>query len=401
MKNGAWVVFRKEMSHFIGDKRLLFTAVIMPGLLIYILYTVMGMAMSAMMTEEVKSFKAAAVNMPQYIEEMLAQSEFEVQHISSDETEKIKQGVADGDYSILAVFPDDFENALDEYVSKLGADEVPNVEIYYNSADINSSQAYMKLVSTLDVLEDSLSNVFDINNSGKEESYDLATSEDTAGSILGSILPILLMTLMYTSCASLAPESIAGEKERGTICALLITPVPRSQIILGKLMALSLMALLGGISSFVGIFLSVPTLMSSVDIEGGSIGNISADVYKISDYIKLMLLIITAVMLLITLISILSTIAKSVKEASTLVMPLMMTVMLASFMSINVTPKDVSAASLCIPIYGTVIGFTEIFTFSVQAGHLLIAAGTNIVLSGVGIFVLTKLFNNEKVMFNG
>ena len=46
MKNGAFVVFRKEMARFLGDRRLFFTTVILPGLLIFIMYNIMGNVMA-------------------------------------------------------------------------------------------------------------------------------------------------------------------------------------------------------------------------------------------------------------------------------------------------------------------------------------------------------------------
>lgn len=71
--------------------------------------------------------------------------------------------------------------------------------------------------------------------------------------IFSSMLPMLLMIFLFTGCMSVAPESIAGEKERGTIATLLVTPVKRSHIAIGKIIALSIIALLSGISSTLGI----------------------------------------------------------------------------------------------------------------------------------------------------
>ena len=49
--NNTWTIIKKEFARFFGDKQLLFTSVIMPGLLIYIIYTLMGSGMSRMATE--------------------------------------------------------------------------------------------------------------------------------------------------------------------------------------------------------------------------------------------------------------------------------------------------------------------------------------------------------------
>ncbi len=394
MKNGALIVFKKELARFFGDKRLLFTSVIMPGLLIYVIYSLMGSSMSTMLKDKTSSFTAAAVDMPQSISKTLAEMDFEIEDIELAQLDDSKEKVKDGELSLCVVFPQDFEEALASYTA--GIDNVQNVEIWYNSADIGSSQAYSRVVAALDGVERSVSNVFDING-GKDADYDLATDEDTTGTIFAMILPMLLMTLMYSSCVALAPESIAGEKERGTIAALLITPVPRSQIILGKVCALSVMALLGGLSSFLGTFLSLPALMASM---GDETEIISTQVYKAADFLWLILLILSTVLLFITLISIVSTLAKSVKEAGTMVMPLMLVVMLMSFSTMYQSEPRVEFFWFFIPLYNTIQGMSGIFSFSSVPINLLITAASNVAYSLVGIFVLTKLFDNERVMFN-
>ena len=393
MKNGAFVVFKKELARFFGDKRLLFTSVIMPGLLIYFIYTVMGNSLASMLDEKTSSFKAAAVNMPQSISAQLSEMNFEIDDIEASGIDNAKQRVTDGDYALCCVFPDDFDNILALYADGGQSDKTPNVEIYYNSAEINSANAFAQISAVLDAAEKNVSNVFDVNSG---DGYDLASEEDTTGTILSMILPMLLIALMYSSCVALAPESIAGEKERGTIAALLITPVPRSQIILGKVAALSVMALLGGCSSFLGTFLSIPVLMESMGEEAGAI---STDVYGAAEYIWLIILILTTILLFVTVISIISTLAKSVKEAGTMVMPLMIVIMLVGFLTMYSDVKEEIYWYL-VPVFNTVESMAQVFSFMLSPAALSVTAAANIVYSALGIFLLTKLFDNERVMFN-
>jgi len=52
MKNTAIIVFKKELSRFFGDKRLMFTTVLLPGLIIFLMYSVMGEAMNSTMNRK-------------------------------------------------------------------------------------------------------------------------------------------------------------------------------------------------------------------------------------------------------------------------------------------------------------------------------------------------------------
>lgn len=394
MKNGAIIVFKKELMRFFSDRRLLFTSVIMPGLLIYIIYSLMGSSMGAMMDDKMSEFRAAAVNAPAAVVDFLTENNFEIETVSANDADDVKQRVKDEELALYIVFPEDFESALAEFDPSDAARAVPNVEIYYNSANINSAQGYSIVLSVLDETEKTVSNVFDVNGGG--EGYDLATEEEATGSMLSMILPMLLITLMFSSCTSIAPESIAGEKERGTIAALLITPVPRSQIILGKVGALTVMAILGGLSSFLGTFMSLPSLMKNM---GDEAAEISSAVYSAADYLLLMVLIMATVVLFVTLISIISTFAKNVKEAGTLVMPLMLVVMMMSVMSMFGNADGNSLAMCFIPVYNTVQSMTAIFSFHADTLNIVITIAMNIIYSCIGIAVLTRLFDNERIMY--
>nr|MCR5014566.1 hypothetical protein [Bacteroidales bacterium] len=53
MKNNTWTIIKKEFARFFGDRQLLFTSVIMPGLLIYIIYSLMGSGIRKMESQGV------------------------------------------------------------------------------------------------------------------------------------------------------------------------------------------------------------------------------------------------------------------------------------------------------------------------------------------------------------
>ncbi len=397
MKNGAFVVFRKEMARFLGDKRLFFTTVILPGLMIFLLYSVMGSSLSGMMKDsKEKHYETYVVNMPVIAGEAIENGGFNIIGITEKEAEGIKEKLKTKDADLLMVFPEDFDSSIAKYTP--GSGDVSFVEIYYNSADMASSAAFNRVTLILDRVEQNISNVFDINPDEKNVSYDVATSEDATGTIFASILPMLLLMLIYSSCMAIAPESIAGEKERGTFAAMLLTPVPRGQIALGKVLALSLMALLGGISSCIGTILSMPALMGEM-VESGENMSMSLSGYGAGDYVGLVIVILSTVILFITIISVLSAYAKTVKEASTLVLPVMLIVMFAGFSSMYSTEAKAEIYWYCIPILNSVQSLIGIFARSADIVHICVTVCINIAVSALGMVLLRHMFNSEKIMF--
>ena len=208
------------------------------------------------------------------------------------------------------------------------------------------------------------------------------------------MLPMLLLIFLYSGCIAVAPESIAGEKERGTIATMLITPIKRSDIAIGKICALALIALLSGISSAAGTILSLPKLM------GGAVEGLSGDVYAVSDYLMLGVVVISTVLLLITLISIISAFAKSVKEAQTAVVPLMIIVMLIGITAMFGSGAKTDFYYYLIPIYNSVQCMVGIFSFDFQVTNILISIVSNLIYTLIGVWMLARMFNSEKIVYS-
>ena len=391
MKNNAiFKIFKKELDRFFKDRRTLI-ALIMPGILIYLLYSLMGNFMGdAFMPDEEYTPIIYSVNTPESAKALFSAAEIEI--TASSDIEAEKQLITDGEADILMIFPEGFDEKIMTYSPATG-ELAPNVEIYYNSTSTNSTTAYQTVVAVFDMFESSISNVFDVNRiSSEDQSYDLSSEEDMMGMIFSMMMPMLMMSLLFSGCMAVAPESIAGEKERGTIATLLITPTKRSHIAIGKILALSVMALISGTSSTIGTLLSLPKLMGG-DVELGN------PTYNVSDYVMLAAVILSTVLVFITLISIISAYAKSIKEAGTYLSPLMIMSMLVGLSGMSGEATSVRALYL-IPVYNSVQNMVAIFSFSGDAINVIITVCANLALTAVGVFVLTRMFNSEKIMFN-
>lgn len=391
MRSNVMTIVKKELARFFGDKRLLFS-VLMPGILIYVLYSFMGDGMmQSFMADEGYVAKAYVQNMPAELADTL--NELSADWIEIDETadiEAIKLEIENKETDVLVLFPEEFMTKMMTYDVTTG-EPAPNVEIYYNSADNESSDFRSILVALLNSFESAMANKMDVN--AGDQDYDCATDEDVMAQMFAMMLPMLLMTFLYSGCMAVAPESIAGEKERGTVATLLVTPMKRSSLALGKIISLSVMALLSGISSFVGTMLSLPKLM------GDSVPGVSVSVYSVADYALLLGIILTTVLVLISAIAVLSALAKGVKEAGTLVSPLMILVMFVGLTPMFGGEGAKGIYQFLIPINNSVQSMHGIFSFDYNPLHIAITMIVNVVVAAVLTFVLTKLFDSEKVMF--
>lgn len=315
MKNNITTIIRKEFARFFGDRALFFTAVIMPGLMIYLIYTLMGSFMSDNVSQKIDKHQQAV--------------EAKYQSPMTPEEESLCD-------SLMALR----QSAMQEAEAAVGEDE------------------------------------------------------EALGSILGNLIPMLIITLLFSGCMAVAPTAIAGEKERGTIATLLVTPMKRSELATGKIISLSCIALLSGLSSFLGIILSLPKMLEGDTEEMSQIDGV---LYGSGDYLLLFLLIVSTVLIIISVISILSAWAKDVKSAGTMVSPLMICIIMASLTPMMGTPSN--NALYLIPIYNSAQAMSSVLSFKVEVVPLVITICSNLCYTALAIAALTKMFNSEKVMF--
>ena len=388
MKSGILTIMKKELARFFGDKRTV-AGVLLPGVLIYVLYSFMGTAMGSVFGVA-EDASIQAVRLPQSIAAAADSAGMALTEGSEADLPAAKALVTEQELDLLVVFPEAFDQAVTDYNVASG-EPAPLVEVYYNSVSTTSQSAYMAFTGLLDSYESLLANKFDVN--AGEGGYDLATAEDSTGAFFAMMMPMLLMIFLYSGCSAVAPESIAGEKERGTIATMLVTPIRRSDIAVGKILALAVITVLSGASSALGTILALPKLM------GGAAGEMDAAIYGIREYLLLAAVILSTVLLLVTLVALLSAFARTVKEAQSYAVPLMILVMVLGITGMFGGGASQNLAMYAIPLYNSVQCIVGIFSFSVLGSGVAVTAAVNGAATLLGVFILTRMFNSEKIIF--
>ena len=386
-KSNTWTIISKEFARFFGDRQLLFTTVIMPGLLIYLVYSLMGTGIQKMISEGANETVTLQVeNLPQSLAPVFYSLDSSVvlseQSITDDDIAQLENKDIN---AVLLRFPADFDQVVANNSELRTPDsELPNVEIYYNSTNNASSRVHMVVSSVL-------------NNYARPytvSELDQASNESIGAMIWSKLLPMLIIMMLFSGVMAIAPSSIAGEKERGTIATLLVTPMRRNELALGKIVSLSGIALLSGISSFVGIALSLPKMVAMGD---------AADLgfhYTTSDYFVLLLVIFASVLIMASAVSLLSALAKDVKNAGTMVTPFMLVIMLAGLLPMFQDGASSSLVVYLIPFYNSIEVMTAVFAHELEWMPVIVTLASDVVYTGIAVWGLTRMFNSEKVMFS-
>ena len=373
-------IIKKEFSRFFKDKRMILT-IFIPGLLIFVLYSLMGAVTDKMgKTDEDYKPSAVIINLPSELSVPFST----LLNISDEQIdeEQAKIKVEEGALDVLIVFPENFDLSNTEI-----GEIVPNINLYFNSSPDNSVAGYAVINATLEAIKKTSFTV----NSVEGIKYDLATESDTVTKILSRLVPMLMFSLIASACVSFVPESIAGEKERGTMATILITPIKRWKIALGKIISLSCFAMLSGLSSFIGVILSLPKLVGGMGL------NLTSMPYGFGDYFAIFALIISVTLVIVSSFSVLSTLSKNVKEAGAFIGPIMMVIILLGVVSMFFTNPHVALCA--IPLLGSGLAITEIMLLTASSLGVALAIISNLVLTAGFVVLLGFMFKSEKIMF--
>lgn len=381
------IIVKKELLRILTDKRLCFTTIIMPGLMIFIMYALVGNVMSnTYSTLQNSEYTVVINNVPNDIKELLLKNKISFKEKNKPQNYYMNK-IRDKNLDLYIDFDKNFEDNILNGTEK--GVQVPSVSIYYNSQSNSSNTGYMLLSSILNEYKDCIRNVFYVNSGN--DLYDLATTKDSTGQFVSMILPMLLITMLFSICASVAPDSIAGEKERGTMATLLVTPIKREQLAIGKILGLSIIVVLGGISSFIGAMLSLPFLSIGQD-------EIDTSVYSINDYLELFIIVISTVLIMISLTATVSVLARSIKEASSSMAPLTILVALVGISGMYNQNGSNRLIHYIIPLYNSAQCMNEIFLFNGNINHVIITVISNLLYTIILVYILSKLFKNEKII---
>lgn len=390
MRN-IFTIFRKEFFRVMSDRRLVFTAIILPGLAIYIMYTFIGTAIGGEV-EDIVEHKMIIYteNMPTDFQNFVYAQNInpEFHDYDPNNHEEIEEQILIGEVDMIIIFSETFEDDIDNLV-------ISEIFIYFNPGEKYSNYAYGQMTNVISTY----GTIIGLDRHGDSyyafmvDSGIIMDEEKAAGQGFAMLLPMLIIMFLFSGAMSIGPDSIAGEKERGTIATLLITPVKRSEIAIGKVLSLTAVSMMSATSSFIGIMFSLPNLM------GGAGAELDVFIYGVGDITILFSVLLATVLVIVGLVSVLSAYAKTIKEAGMLIMPFY-------FVSIGLGISSMFSGEASselwvyfMPIYSSVNLIIAVLTFDISLTAYLITIGTSLIYVTIFVFILTRLFQSEKIMF--
>lgn len=402
---GFKVILSKELKRVFGDKKMVFSLFILPIILIAGIYGVMFFLIGkekSSINEHVS--EVYVQNMPDNFSELMAgHTDCKINTIPAGESvESYKVGLLDGTYDLVVVFP---ENFYENFKNADAGSALPDIKTFYNPSENNSGEARTRFTGTY--LEEykqillkerfgSLDYAMVFSVDADNPDMIVQDKDKATGKILGSIIPYLITILIFAGAMGLGVDTIAGEKERGTIANLLISPIKRVDIIMGKIVSLAIVSVLSA-AVYVISFIGSAVVLSGMGGMGEMVNGLSLN-FTTVQIIQFVVLLLGLVLLYVGIIGFVSLLAKNVKEAQSFIMPVYIIVMFAGM--ITMYSGEVTSGSYMIPVYNTSAAFKGIFERTITMNQYLTSTIITYAFAGVMVWLMAKAMNSEKIMLN-
>lgn len=223
-------------------------------------------------------------------------------------------------------------------------------------------------------------------------SEDLASQGEVQGWLLSSFIPLIVTVWVVTSAIQPAIDMTAGERERGSMEALLCAPARRWELLAGKWAAVSTIVLVGVLLQLGGLmfaltFLAGPSLLSTPDVGLGAILLLSAAIFAYS-------VMVVASELALAIRS------KSVKEAGALLAPASLAVIVPALVVQFINLDGVEAFWFAVPVVNVLLAMRELLLNDVDPMHTVIWLSTTLVYTGAALWYAQRQFNREDLVLS-
>ena len=389
------IIYFKEILETLRDRRTLISTILIP----IILFPVLMFGMSAVMMMMMKKTEAEATKIAVIGEEFA--SSFVSFLLEGDDFQKVdvadfKSALKEKEIHAALEFPPDFEE-------KLTLGENSEATIYYDAAELRSSIASEKLSGELKDYQDSLvaerlrdrhieKSILHPIEINKEN---LAPKEKMGGFMLSMFLPYMIVILAMVGATYPAIDLTAGEKERGTLETILVTPVSRLDISTGKFLTVLT-------ASLITILLSTASMSLTASLGFAQMGEFASEqisfVIKPLSIVLLLLLMFPLAALFSSALLSVSLFAKSYKEAQSYVSPLMFVVILPAMVSF-IPGIELNWGLAFVPIVNISLAAREVLLGTFRWGFIGLIFLSTFIYAGFSIFVTKRLFEKESVLF--
>ena len=381
-------VARKELVDGIRDRRslgtLVFSALMTPLLLGVMLTTTAGSARGA---EDLTLPVVGAEHAPAFVQWLGQQTGVRVVPGPADP----EQAVLDRDEDLVLIIESDFQE-------RMGRAQTAEIKLVTESTRDRARPKVARVRALIGGYAGQLASLRliargvapGIASPIHVEDVEVSSSQARLATLL-SILPLLLVIAGLVGSMQIAIDSTAGERERGSLEALLLNPVPRWVLAAGKWLAASAL----GCASVVFSMVITVNVLRRIPWHDLGIR------FRVTDgeLFSLLLLVVPLTLFLAAMVLFASTFARSFKEAQGYLGMLMLLPMLPGMLT-TIYPLSRRPWLAPVPVLGQYALASDVLGGQPPGAWLYLVAGVAAIVSALVLVALTaRAMARERIIF--
>ncbi len=403
MQLNILTIYLKEMKEVLRDRKTLVFMLVMPTVLVALLMNLLiGFMVKAdekAKTENLPFTIFGAEHLPELAGEFTKEMGFKKVSISTPDA--IASAIEENKIKFGLVIPKKAREQLEK-------GEQVVVQLYYNNASVTSRVRHRAGEIIQQVGKQFRSNRLaglGLDTSEKQENLinpitiedqGTANMRERLGERMGGMLPYLFIIFCLMGAMYPAIDLGAGEKERGTLETLLLAPIQRYQIVLGKFLVVFTTGVTAALLSLtsIGIMLTVKERQIPGELE---LREVIASV-SVIDFVLIAAMLIPTAAIFASLLLSISIYAKSFKEASSYCGPLNFLAIVPAFIAmLPIVKLDWYWAM--VPITNISLAIKELIKGTMDYKMLIAILGSSVIIAGALLIFCTKWFEREAVLF--
>jgi len=220
------------------------------------------------------------------------------------------------------------------------------------------------------------------------------TDEDPNINLIAMLIPLILSVAIGIGAGPSASDLFAGEKERKTMEALLMTPVSRAALLFSKWLTIASVGAITGIITLIVVALEIGLFTENLK-KSISFGDNVILIIVLAVIISILYAMFNASLLMIT-----SIMGKTVKESQSYSTPIMMLAVLPLMIISGIGINELGFEHFAIPIMNLFTVFKELVFGIVNYEHILITVVSNLICMIVFFIIGRILFMKDKWVMN-
>ena len=391
-------IAKKEVVEFVRDWRTIVAIIIIPILMFPVLFIVFPILLeseAAELDNKIVNIEIQSNEFPTYLIDSFDQNYTQLTIINKTFDESLSLPLDD---------LDKVRNMQIDAILRLNySEDIWYYSIIHLSTSESSTEAKARIITSLIAFENNITELRIIEGGlevdstldplrwdGDTNKADVATEGEQAGLILSLFIPLVLAIWTFSSAIQPSIDMTAGERERGTLEALLGLPCTRNELLLGKWLGVATITGVGVLLQIVGLLFAIGYLASS-DFIGVPALSIEAIVLIV---VSIMLFAIMVVALELAL----AMRSHSVKEAGSILGPAIILIIFPALFTQVINLDGIESFWFSIPVINVLLALRELLLDRVIIEHIAIWFTSSVLYASLAAYYAARQFKREDIV---